>query len=516
MIALPRKIQRFLIINLIIFVSVLFIYQIIKLIIEISSNKYVPSDFAKYRSSHYDNVDYSDYNYENLNYKDKSNHMNTKFILNDDDFIYLKQKTQNVPILYISRHEGTISNFQYISDTLNWNLTVHSPESNSLQWSKLQTCLMEGSCESKYQQFCDEYEYIIISDIMLDVVPFLKAPYCKAKIITEITNRFDVFLKDDYKIEFHKLFKNAIETKKITVVVNNPYEIYYLCRNGIYVPNYALIRSTGNPPNIHTYDESIYYKSEQPEKTIAIISRSKQDTILSVPALQALNVPYEVLETRYGGPKILSKFKALLYLPYQVSVMAMMENLRSNVIYLLPSPSMFKRLLETYDDYTFTESAVFLDQSSSSESGDDNDRHSMERTDDKVEEVNNYIDSHIEDIEENKNQEIDEKIKRTEETKVKKKPIMENMLSKWVEWYREEFRDVFIYFDGFEELPTILNDLENPETIQKKKEEISTWVQEMERITLSQWLSIIALPQDSSLLKIDHSEVDDACKSSNL
>jgi len=126
--------------------------------------------------------------------------------------------------------------------------------------------------------------------------------------------------------------------------------------------------------------------------------------MLSVPALQALSVPYEVLNTRYGGPKILSKFKALLYLPYQVSVMAMMENLREKIIYLLPSPSMFKRLLETYEEYTFTESSVFLDQSSSSESGDDNDKTKSNKdnknTDD--EEVDNYIDSYIEDIEEYK------------------------------------------------------------------------------------------------------------------
>jgi len=188
------------------------------------------------------------------------------------------------------------------------------------------------------------------------------------------------------------------------IVVNNPYEIYYLCRNGIHVPHYALIRSTGSPPTIEKYDESLFYTSEEPEKTIAVISRSKQDSMLSVPALQALDVPFEVLNTRYGGPKILAKFKALLYLPYQVSVMAMMENLRAKVIYLLPSPSMFKRLLETYDEYHFTESSVFLDQSASSESSDDNDKankdNKKESNDGEEEEVNNYIDSHIEDVEE--------------------------------------------------------------------------------------------------------------------
>ena len=181
------------------------------------------------------------------------------------------------------------------------------------------------------------------------------------------------------------------------VVVNNPYEIYYLCRNGIHVPHYALIRSTGNPPVINEYNESLYYTSEEPEKTIAIISRSKQDSMLSVPALQALNVPYEVLKTRYGGPKILSKFKALLYLPYQVSVMAMMENLRAKVIYLLPSPSMFKRLLETYNDYTFTEASVFLEQSTSSDSGDGDDGKDNNNNKDDEEEVDNYIDSNIEE-----------------------------------------------------------------------------------------------------------------------
>jgi len=58
-----------------------------------------------------------------------------------------------------------------------------------MQWSELQSCLMDNNCESKYERFCREYEYIIISDIMFDVVPFLKVSTCKAKIITEITNR---------------------------------------------------------------------------------------------------------------------------------------------------------------------------------------------------------------------------------------------------------------------------------------------------------------------------------------
>lgn len=504
MIVLPRKIQRLAIVLFGGIVCVLFFYQFTKLFIDLATDNYVKTDLSQYRNSHYG---------QNRNFnKGKSNSINNvKYLLNEKEYNYLSQRTVNIPILYVSRHEGTISNFKYIGNALKWNLTVYSPESSNRQWNELQTCLIDNVCDNKYQEFCDNYEYIVISDIMLDVVPFLKVTYCRAKIITEITNRFDVFLKDKYKTEFHKLFKEAIEEKKIMVVVNNPYEIYYLCRNGIHVPHYALIRSTGNPPVINEYNESLYYTSEEPEKTIAIISRSKQDSMLSVPALQELNVPYEVLKTRYGGPKILSKFKALLYLPYQVSVMAMMENLRAKVIYLLPSPSMFKRLLETYNDYTFTEASVFLEQSTSSDSGDGDDGKDNNNNKDDEEEVDNYIDSNIEEeIEEVNN--IEEMNKRNDDTKLKKKPIMENMLSKWVEWYREEFRDVFIYFDGFEELPTILNDLSKPDIIKKKKDEIEEWVKEMELITLSQWLSIIASPYGNAMLQEEYSPVDDACK----
>jgi len=103
--------------------------------------------------------------------------------------------------------------------------------------------------------------------------------------------------------------------------------------------------------------------------------------------------------------------------------------------------------------------------------------------------------------------------KRTEkEQKIKKKPIMENMLSRWVEWYREEFRDVFIYFEGFEELPIILNDLNNEDIINKKKDEIEKWVKEMERITMSQWLTIINSTNNNQLLNKLNSPVDNACK----
>lgn len=326
------------------------------------------------------------------------------------------------------------------------------------------------------------------------------------------------------------------------VVVNNPYEIYYMCRQNIYVPHYALIRSAGYPPYIpSSYD---FNTSENPEDKLAIILRSKQDTFLSIPALKALNIPFQTLNSRYGGPSVLAKYKALFYLPYQVSVMAMMENLRAGIIYLLPSPTMFLRLLENYSDYTFTESSIFIDQSDDN-SNDNNDSGENEEYDkegesdekkngeededeeDYYEALENKDDGDIDEIhdqlnsfqqnyeKENKNSNSYGSInfKKTKKpTKSSSSSNMEYILTKWVEWYREEFRDVFIYYNGFEDLPLILNDLNNPKVIEKKKKEMKVWMEKMEESILSQWLLIISKPFNNPIFNVKHDFASEECK----
>jgi len=121
MILLPRKIQRFIALNAIIIVLVLFIYQFTKLLIDLSTDKYVKNDYESLRNNRFNNVNFQ-------NSKVQTDNSDTKYILSDSEFSSLFHKSMNTPLLYISRHEGTISNFKYISDYLNWNLTVFSPE----------------------------------------------------------------------------------------------------------------------------------------------------------------------------------------------------------------------------------------------------------------------------------------------------------------------------------------------------------------------------------------------------
>ena len=48
----------------------------------------------------------------------------------------------------------------------------------------------------------------------------------------------------------------------------------------------------------------------------------------------------------YGGPKTLSKYKAYIEFPYQVSTMKLYENIAHGVVSLIPSYSFFKDIVE--------------------------------------------------------------------------------------------------------------------------------------------------------------------------
>ena len=114
-------------------------------------------------------------------------------------------------ILYISRHEGTISNFCYIATNLGFNVTVLGP---IYDYQRKPNCYYtRDKCKSFVRAKCLEFDYIIISDIIPDSYIFL-INKCDTKIILEITNRFDYGVpKFEKKIiikRFQKLKKEKI------------------------------------------------------------------------------------------------------------------------------------------------------------------------------------------------------------------------------------------------------------------------------------------------------------------
>ena len=196
---------------------------------------------------------------------------------------------------------------------------------------------------------CFEFDYIIISDIIYDSYIFL-INKCNKKIILEITNRFDTLVQK--KTNYYNIFSRAIKKKNIIVVENNPFEVYHACMKNIFIPNYYLIRPIGYPPNNILKREHKEYHD-----IVAIILNQIQDKNKLRIELKKLNIPFKCLPLRYGGPLILSTYKAIIFLPYQISIMKMMENFRYGVPMIIPSEKLLRKLIKS--NYAFFCREVF-------------------------------------------------------------------------------------------------------------------------------------------------------------
>jgi len=338
------------------------------------------------------------------------NEINTKdVVLNQADSIPENIKNTifdeisfNKKILYISRHGGTIANFKKVTQLLSLPITIMRPP---YLFEERPACYKIDRCKIYVRTICDKYDYIVVSDIIPDAYVYL-TNYCRSKIVLEITNRFDMFVyyqnfKGEDENEYYKQFGHAImNNKNVIVVENNPFETFYACQKKVYIPNYFIIRPIGySPIDVIDDKDNVYHD------VIGVINSSYQDDKITIPELKKYNIPYKKLLHQYGGPLVLATYKAIIILPYQVSVMKMMENFRYGVAMILPSKELLKKLCE----------------------------------DRKYEFAAKDIVKNLENVE------------------------------KYVEWYNHDFDGLFVYFDSWEELPDIIKNTDFDALKEKEK-----------------------------------------------
>jgi len=279
-------------------------------------------------------------------------------------------------------------------------------------------CFKKDKCKSFVEMICSQYDYIVVSDIIPDSYIYFTNP-CNAKLVLEITNRFDIFVKKENEVDYYKqLGRAVVKNNNLTVVENNPFEVFHACEKGVFIPNYYLIRPLGfAPPEVmgKTYNET--------HEEIAVIEHTEQDKNLAIPKLKELNIPLAQLPHRYGGPLVLATYKAVLMLPYQVSIMKMMENFRYGVAMIVPSEKFFRELIKEGSYY--------------------------------------FAEKHLQDVPDG--------------------------LTNYVEWYNKEFEGLFVYFDSWEELPSII---ENTNFSKYKKKEMN-YMKKYEEKAINLWAQVL-------------------------
>jgi len=234
------------------------------------------------------------------------------------------------------------------------------------------------------------------------------------------------------KIDYYEKFGKAInENKNITVVENNPYEVFYACTYGIFIPNYYLIRPVGFAP-----DEVFQKDYKVTHEEIAIIDRTDQDSGISARKLKKYKIKHRILNKDYGGPLVLANYKALLILPYQVSIMKMMENFRYGVVMLIPTERLFRELSnELY--YEFPEKDL--------------------------------------------------------------KDVPDGLVN-YMEWYNKEFKDFFVTFDSWEELPEIIKKT----NFVRYREKEMDYMKKYEEKAIDLWAQVLNIKPAKDIITNDH------------
>jgi len=165
---------------------------------------------------------------------------------------------------------------------------------------------------------------------------------------------------------------------------------------------------------------------------IAFINYHTQDIKIILPKLKEIGIKHTMLPYKYGGPLVLATYKGIVMLPYQVSIMKMMENFRYGVAMILPSEKLFKELLKS-KNYTFA---------------------------------------------------------------YKKINEIENGVSNYVEFYNNEFKDLFVYFNKWEDLPEIVEKTNFDELKTKGK----NYIKKYEEKALNIWAQVLDIKPPNDLI----------------
>ncbi|ORX50341.1 hypothetical protein BCR36DRAFT_327032 [Piromyces finnis] len=203
------------------------------------------------------------------------------------------------------------------------------------------------TCNEKVEEMCKKYDYLIFSDILYEAKPFIKAN-CKAKIILHLTRPFDDFVPENEKQSFTNLLNKAIASDKVIMVIPFKGYLYDACERGLYCTKYVEVRSSTYSPTIkNSYVKALIDTKPHINETMAVFDRYNQEKYL-IEEFQKYGIKYEILDYDYGGPEVLSKYKAIVHIPYTPAPFSLMENICNDVIIYVPTREFLQELNEKY------------------------------------------------------------------------------------------------------------------------------------------------------------------------
>jgi hypothetical protein len=266
-------------------------------------------------------------------------------------------------ILFYSSHRNTINE---IVQVFKRHHTVLSTTKNAFNYFKIFGYENFINNNLAINKICKRYDLIIICDTIRIGRPFYERidENCRTKLALQITDRVDRWVKD--KDTYFQLIKNLSLNSNVFFIPNNPYEIYYLNKKGIYpdknrlflIRPYGVLETKNGKSSSKSNNNTIIYLHEYMYSLKSFLKNQLEKTD---------KTKFKFFSHgNYGGPKFLRNQKLFIYIPYQYSTMKVFDNAINGVLTAIPSPDFFKIIAKEYsqDFYLMPEILDFIKENS--------------------------------------------------------------------------------------------------------------------------------------------------------
>ncbi|KAJ1556280.1 hypothetical protein HK405_003456 [Cladochytrium tenue] len=259
-------------------------------------------------------------------------------------------------IAYLNRHVGTRANMNWIMRELGLNITHLDPDDLDFHYGMTALESARHRQSGAIAALCHQYDVIIVGDTIPDGRALLDAvllddPACAAThLVLEITNRFDfgigkgeASLSEAAAAADAAAFRDALnalyvrDCRRLHVVANNPFEVYYAYVRGVRFRRWRLLRPSG-----HSYIPPLTDLKVKDAEDPVLAFKDLKPRLRQV--FDEYSISVKSLDILYGGPHALVKYRAFVESPYQVSTMKLYENLAAGVVVAVPSSRLWREL----------------------------------------------------------------------------------------------------------------------------------------------------------------------------
>lgn len=261
-------------------------------------------------------------------------------------------------VLYLSAHQGTAMDMAYVCHSLGVAFKWITPR---LPYEVTKDAAADDWDRYGRDYQCGLFDYIIVADTNAKARGLLENQCNDSQVVLHSTQRFDTGMEGQQKVEWLLLLEDKVRRmNNLHLIANNPYEVWYahqVRHAKFFRPR--LIRPSGHWP---TGDQLAHDVGDSKANAVVLQQYLPYLNQILLGNLSMQGIQFQTLHHgKYGGAAGLAQYKCVIQFPYQVSVMAMYENLANGVALLVPSLQFYRSIARALLENGVTLHLVDLD-----------------------------------------------------------------------------------------------------------------------------------------------------------